>query len=144
MVWSKMTNSSPNQVFIDAAEHSAKKADSDCKRTVTDKAKEQQLSKYSRTDNTVAARKAYSRHDEGIVPDDVSDDVSPEFLDEMKTSYYQTNVVVMNEEVKKIERCTQKQAGSEQWICEWRKRLTASRVGGVAKMRKSTKRSKKV
>ena len=74
----------------------------------------------------------------------MSDDVSPEFLYEMNTNYYQTKVVVTKEEVEKIERCTQKQAGSEQWICERRKRLTASRVGGVAKMRKTTKRSKKV
>ena len=48
VVWSKMTNSSPNQVFIDTAEHSAKKADSDRKRKATDKAKEQRrLSKCS-------------------------------------------------------------------------------------------------
>ena len=29
--WSKMTNTSPNQVFLDAAESSAKKADNDRK-----------------------------------------------------------------------------------------------------------------
>lgn len=59
----------------------------------------------------------------------------------MKASYYQTKVVITQEEAKKLGRCTQKQARSEQWICE---RRTASRVGGVAKMRKTTKRSKKV
>lgn len=57
----------------------------------------------------------------------------------MKASYYQTKMVITQEEAKKLERCTQKQAGSVQWICERRKRLTASRVGGVAKMRKTTK-----
>ena len=85
-VWSKMTKSSPNPVFVDAAQCCAKKAEKDRKRKATDEAKEQQRqSKCSRIDNTVAARKAYSRHD-GIVPDDVAD-VSPEFLDESKTFY---------------------------------------------------------
>ena len=40
-VWAKMTESSPNPVFIDAAQRSAKRADKDRKRKATDEAKEQ-------------------------------------------------------------------------------------------------------
>jgi hypothetical protein len=43
--------------------------------------------------NTLAARKAYSRHDNEVEPDDVIDGVSPEILTEMKKSY-KPNVVV--------------------------------------------------
>ena len=115
-------------------------------RKETDEAKQQRRkSKYSRTDETVAARKAYSRHDDsGIVPDDATDDISSELLDDMKKSYYQTKVVVTQEEVSEIERHTREQVGSERWKNERRKRLTASKVGGIAKMRKTTKRRKKV
>ena len=87
-VWSKMTESSPHPVFIDAVEHSAKKAEKDRKRKATKEAKEQRRQrKCSRIDNMVAACKAYSRHD-SIVPDDVVDDVYAEFLDESKTRFY--------------------------------------------------------
>ena len=102
--WSKMTNTSPNQVFLDAAESSAKKADNDRKRKATEEAKEQRRkSKYTKVDNTAAARKAYTRHDDGIAPDDVSDDITPDYLEYMKMSFYNTKVVVTNEECKDIE-----------------------------------------
>ena len=143
-VWSKMTEAPPNRIFLNTAKHSAKKADSDRKRKATENAKQRRRSKYSRTDNTVAARKAYSRHDNSIVPDSVSDDVSMEFLEEMKTSYYQTKVVVTGEEAVQIERRTRNQAMSDDRKSERRKRLTASRPGGILKMRKKTKRSRKL
>ena len=104
-VWSKMTKSSPNPVFVDAA-RSAKKAEKDRKRKATDEAKEQQRSKWSRIDNTVAACKAYSRND-GIVPNDVADDVSPESLD---TRFYEMEVVITQVDAEGLERRTQKQA----------------------------------
>ena len=143
-VWSKMTDSSPNRIFIDTAKHSTKKAENDRKRKATEYAKKQRRrSKYSRTDDTIAARRAYSRHDDTILPD-VTDDVSPEFLQELKMGYYQTKVVVTKDEAEKIERSTREQASSEVWKSERRKRLTASKVAAIAKMRKTTKRSKKV
>lgn len=143
-VWSKMTDSSPNRIFIDTAKHSTKKAENDRKRKATEYAKKQRRrSKYSQTDDTIAARRAYSRHDDTILPD-VTDDVSPEFLQELKMGYYQTKVVVTKDEAEKIERSTREQASSEVWKSERRKRLTASKVAAIAKMRKTTKRSKKV
>ena len=143
-VWSKMTDSSPNRIFIDTAKHSTKKAENDQKRKATEYAKKQRRrSKYSRTDDTIAAHRAYSRHDNTILPD-VTDDVSPEFLQELKMGYYQTKVVVTKDEAEKIERSTREQASSEVWKSERRKRLTASKVAAIAKMRKTTKRSKKV
>ena len=90
----------------------------------------------------MAAHKAYSRHD-GIVPNDVAD-VSPEFLDESKTRFYEKEVVITQAEGEELEKRTRKQAESEEWKSERRKRLTTSTVGGIAKMRKTTKRSKTV
>ncbi len=145
VVWSGMTGSPPNQHFTDTAESFAKKADKDRKRKATEKAKEQRRrSKYSRTDDTVAARKSYSRHDGALEPDEVTDDIPLDYLAEMKQSYYNTKVVITQEEAVNIERDTREQARSEQWKDERRKRLTASRVGGIAKMKATTKRSKKV
>lgn len=93
--WSKMTCSSPNQVFIDAVESSAKNVENDRKRKATQEAKEQRrISKYAKIDNTAAARRAYARHDGGMAPNEVSDDVPPEFLRDMKMSFYNTKVVV--------------------------------------------------
>ena len=94
-VWSKMTDSSPNQVFINATESIAKKAESDRKRKATETAKEaRRKSKYAKMDNSEAARKAYSRHDDGAIPDEVTDDVPPDFLKELMMSYFNTKVRV--------------------------------------------------
>ena len=59
----------------------------------------------------MAARKAYSRHD-GIVPDYVAD-VSPKFLDESKTRFYEKEVVITQVEGEELEKCTQTE--SEEW-----------------------------
>ena len=143
--WEKMTSSPANQVFVDTAQSSAKKADKDRKRKATEEAKgSRRRSKYSRNDNSFAARKAYSRHDNGIEPDDITNDVSPEYLEEMKTSFIETRVAVTKEQCDDIERDTRQQSESERWMTERTKRITASRVGGIVKMKKTTKRSKKV
>lgn len=144
-IWKQMTSSYPNPVFTDTAERSAKKLQADNKRKATEEAKaKRRSSKYTRIDNGVAARKAYSRHDGGVSPDEIDDDVSPDILEELKNGFYKTKVVVTSEEAKTIERQTVDQADNELWINERRKRITASRVGGIAKMRATTKRSKKV
>ena len=88
-VWSKMTNSSSNQVCINATESMAKKAESDCKRKTTETAKEAR-----HRDNSETAQKAYSRHDDDAVPDEVTDNVPPDFLKEMMMSYYNAKVRV--------------------------------------------------
>lgn len=64
----------------------------------------------------------------------------------MKTSlrFYETEVVITQVEAEGLEKRTQKQAESEEWKSERRKRLTASTVGGIVKMWKTTKRSKTV
>ncbi len=143
--WEKMTGSPANQVFVDTVESSAKKVEKDRKRKATDEAKDsRRRSKFSRNDNSSAARKAYSRHDNGIVPTDIADDVSPEYLDEMKKGFYTTKVAVTKEQADEIERNTREQSESDLWMLERTKRITASRVGGIAKMKKTTKRSRKV
>ena len=48
------------------------------------------------------------------------------------------------EQAGKLEEETREQSGSEVWIRERMKRITASRVGGILKMKKTTRRSKKV
>ena len=141
-IWKQMTDSSPNKVFTDTVECSAKKLESDRKRKATEEVKaKRRSSKYARIDDTVAARKAYSRYDRGVLPDEID---SPDHLEQLKTGFYKTKVVVTPEEAKTIERHTIDQADNEQWINERRKRITASRVGEIAKMRTTTKRSKKV
>ena len=143
--WRQMTNSSPNKVFKDAAELSAERLKKDNKRKATEKAKaKRRSSKYVRLDDTVAARKAYSRHDDGVLPDEISDDVSPDILEQLKKGYYTTKVEVTPEQAKAIERDTTSQADNDQWITERRKRITASVVGSIAKMRAKTKRGNKV
>ena len=52
--------------------------------------------------------------------------------------------LVTSEQADHIEKCTIDQADNQLWIVERRKRITASKVGGIAKMRATTKRSKKV
>ena len=92
----------------------AKKAESDRKRKATETAKEARWkSKYAKMDNSEAAQKAYSRHDDGAVPDEVTDDVLPDFLKEMM-SYYNTKVRVTKDSWE-IEQNTQQQAASERW-----------------------------
>ena len=53
-------------------------------------------------------------------------------------------MVITEDEVKEIETNTRNQADSELWITERRKRLTASRLGNIAKIRKTMKPSTKV
>ncbi len=53
-------------------------------------------------------------------------------------------MVVTRQEAEKIEHQTCEQADSQEWISERRKRLTASTVGSIAKMRATTKKSKRV
>lgn len=143
--WEKMTSSPSNQVFIDTAESSAKKVQITRNRKATEKAKEhRRQSKNSQSDNSFAARKAYSRHDNDIEPDEITDDVSSEYLNELKNTFYVTQVAVTVEQANKTEQEIQEQSGSDLWIKEQTKRITASRVGGILKMKKTTKRSRKV
>lgn len=143
--WEKMTSSDANQVFVDVAESCAKKAKKDRKRKASEKAKEsRRRSKYSKNDDSTAACKAYRHNDNDVEPDDVTSDVSPEYLEELKDGFYQTKVRVTQEQADEIERNTREQSGSELWKDERRKRVTASNIGVLSKMLKSTKRSKKV
>ena len=142
--WCEMTTHT-NPVYSEVMTTSKKKADQDRKRKDTSQAKEsRRQSKYSRVDETLAASKAYSRHDSGAVPDEVIEDVSLEYLGELCDGYYRTKVIVTKQEVEDIERDTRDQGESELWRKERSKRITASVVGGICKMQIKTKRSKKV
>ena len=142
--WKEVTKSNPNQVFTDMTLSMARKADSDRKRKATDQSKESRRKhKYSKNDNSTAAKRAYSQHDSEIQPDDITD-VSPECLNSLKESFYTTHVKVTQEEANSIEHNTQQQSDSNDWMKERKKRITASQVGKLAKMKKTTKRSKKV
>ena len=144
-LWKEMTSSSPSKVFSNAVKQSAKKSSSEKKRKAKDEVKQQRrMKKYSRNDKSAQARKAYSRHDGGLSPDEIDEDISLEHLEELKTGFYQTKVVITSEEAKQIELQTRDQVDNQQWMNERRKRLTASVVGAIAKMKKTTKKSKKV
>ena len=105
VTWEEMTASKPSEAFTGVVESSARQVEIQRKRKATGEAKtKRRQSKYSQNDDSVAARKAYSRHDNGIEPDDVCDDVSPEHLTELKNAYYNSKVVVTKEEAEDLER----------------------------------------
>ena len=68
-----------------------------------------------------------------MLPDECDDDVSQDYLKQLKTGFYTTKVVITLEEAKEIEKLTQDQADNEQWIAERRKRMTASNIGVLLK-----------
>jgi hypothetical protein len=143
--WKSMTTCSPNTVFINTARRASLTVSKNKKRKATERAKEsRRRSKYARTDNSATARSAYSRHDGGISPEDILEDISPQHLEELKYTFYETKVTINREEASRIERETREQAQNEKWKEERRKRITASNVGGIAKMKATTKRSTKV
>ena len=78
------------------------------------------------------------------MPDNVCDDASSQILEDMKTTFFKKQVVVMEKEKEEIETKTRGQSDNEMWRNERRKRLTASKVGMIAKMRKNTKTKNKV
>ncbi len=136
-----MTTSSPNKVYSNTAERSAKILAADKKRKATEAVKERRRkSKYATKCDTPAACSAYSRHDGGIFPDQVTEDLSPEHLQELNSSFYATRVFVTQEEREQIEEQTRDQDNSDQWQQERRKRLTASVVGGIGKMKEKTQK----
>lgn len=141
--WEKLTGSPPNQVFVSTAEATAKKVEKTRKRKATEEAKKsRRQSKYSRVDNSLSAQKAYNRQ-AGVEPDD-STDVPLEYLNELKSTFYTTQVEVTKEQAEATEEQTREQSDCDLWTRERRKRVTASKVGGIAKMRRTTKRSSKV
>ncbi len=116
----------------------------DRKRKATTEYKDKrQKSKYARTEESTAARKAYNRHDGGICPDEVIDDISPESLEQLKLSYFEIKVSVTPEEAKEIERCTRNQEEDEYWRSERRKRLTDHQLVEWPKCSNPQKREKK-
>ncbi len=75
----------------------------------------------------------------------MTEDISTQRLEELKASFYETKVVVTGVEAQLIEEKTRQQAENYyEWKYERRKRITASRVGGIAKMKETTKKSNKV
>ena len=108
-----MTSSSPNKSFTNIATHSAILSVNDRKRKAAKQAQEKRCrSKFAQLHDTTAAHGAYSRHDGGIAPDQVTEDISPNILEGLKSSFYHAH---------KIEQQTRDQADNECWKCERRK-----------------------
>ena len=100
----KMTSSVPNLVLVETLESSAEKVDLIQKRKLIEGAKEHhRQSKYSCTDNSFAACTAYSRHDGDITPSEVTDDIIPQHLQELKDSFYSTKERLTTEEASKLQ-----------------------------------------
>ena len=114
--WKYMTSSSPNKVFSNTAEHCAKIINKNRKRKATPEVKEKRRrSKYATLDdNSAAARRAYSRHDDGILPEEILDDISPEELEALKSTFYETKVVFTSEAARELEQTTRNQSDSDQ------------------------------
>ena len=112
-VWSEMTTSTPNRIFVDVANTMRKQAEST---KSTDKSKENwRKSKYAHTENSVTARNAYSRYDDGTCPAEVVEDVPPQYLEELKDGFYKIKVKVTPEEATGIEQETREQHASDMW-----------------------------
>jgi len=144
--WESITGSQPSNIFSQAAEANSKKVTNDRKRKSTDAEKiNRRKRKYAKTsDDSLAARQAYSRHDNGEQPQDISDDVPPDHLQRLKMDYYEAHVVVDQRKRSEIEQSTRGQSMEQNWYVERRKRITASKAGAISKMRKGTKRANKV
>ena len=70
-IWKEMTSTTPNKVFSDTAQRSAKKASSEKERKAKEEVREQRrIRKYSPKNDSVQARKEYSRHDDGHLPEE--------------------------------------------------------------------------
>lgn len=137
-----MAETSPNKIYTNTAEHSAKTVEKDRKRKATEKAKEsRRRSKYQRIDDTPAARRAYNRYDEGISPDEVTDDIPLDQLKQLCEDFYRMKVITTEEQAKVIEYDTRQQSDCAQWLVE---RRQASNVGSIAKMRATTKKGNRV
>ena len=89
-------------------------------------------------DDSTAACRTCNRLDKGISPDEISDDVPEELLNDLMSGFYQMKVAVSEEKAKEIEERTTNQAESEQWVLERRQRVTASKFGSIVKMRVAT------
>ena len=88
-----------NKVFVDVSNSADKIAKGDKQRKATDTAKERRRkSKYAGKENSQQARKAYNRYDNGTCPEDIVDDMSPAYLQQVKDGFYATKVVVTPEE----------------------------------------------
>ena len=106
-LWKDITNSSPNKAFKDVAQRSAKKVSSENKRKSKVTVKQQRrLRKISQKKESGKGRRAYSRHDGGISPDDIDNDISPDHLEALITGFYKTKVIVTSSEAKEIEQQT--------------------------------------
>ena len=118
--WTAMTNESPNRIFSEAAQTTAKKNENQWKRKATEDSKRKRReSKYSCTDNSLAARRAYSRHEGDVLPEDVvDDDVSQKHLQQLKDSYHSNKVEVTKQEMEDIEQNTIEQSNSDLWMME--------------------------
>ena len=144
-VWKGMTSASPNKIFTSTVERSARRSSKNKERKGKEDVKaKRRASKYQGGDDTQAARRAYNRHDNSLSPDEIDDDIPPDHLEQLKTSFYSTKVMVCAQESNRIERGSVDQADNELWLCERRKRITASNVGMIAKMKATTKCGKKV
>ena len=150
--WSAVISSEANGVFKRSSNKDEKKVEKDRKRKGTEIEKaNRRKRKYAKTnDDSLSARKAYSRGDEGEQPEDIAEDVPPDYLENIKSQYYQAQIIVDKEMRDDIENITRGQSTSQEseaeqlWYAERRKRVTASRAGGIVKMRKTTKRGNKV
>ncbi len=143
--WKQVTESDPNTVFEETVNRSAITTARNKKRKEgDDKAKRRSRNYARKEDDSTLARLAYSRHDGGVIPHELVNDVPSDQLEELKSVFYNTKVVVSAEEVDNIKESTIEQAENQLWIIERRKRITASNVGSIAKMRATTKRSGKV
>ena len=93
-VWKRMAEASPNKVFKRTADRSAKRLDRDRQRKDSETGRMSQIrSKYMRSDDSVAARRAYSLCDDGITPDEVTNDNPQEHFKQLMSSFYSMKVV---------------------------------------------------
>ena len=98
-------------IFSNVATASAKITARDRKCKAEDHSKESgRRNKYSKTDSSTAAWRAYRQHNSETEPEEVTDDVSPEYLESLKQSFYNTKVKVSSQDALIIECNTRQQS----------------------------------
>lgn len=102
--WKDVTGAQANPISISTSQTRSVQVEKCRKRKSTDKAKENRREvKRRASEESLQGRSDYSRHDGGQNADDVNSDLPPEYLKDLMTAFYNTQVNVDKQKADEIE-----------------------------------------